>query len=88
MQQQNVSVGRIVHYVLPMQFRNGGQIRAAIVVRVLWPTDPEAPATTNLTIFLDGEADQDVAGGDDLRAVGVLHDPDGAPGTWHWPSRA
>lgn len=85
---QSLTPGRIVHYVLPERFRNGGQIRAAMVVRV-WNqlNHAEAPGMANLTVFLDGDNDQDVAGGDDLWAGSVIHDPDGAPGTWHWPQR-
>jgi hypothetical protein len=87
-QQQSVSVGRIVHYVLPMHFKNGGQIRAAIVVRVWSPINhPETPGMSNLTVVLDGENDKDLAGGDDASIGSVVHDPDGAPGTWHWPAR-
>ncbi len=72
-----VTVGRIVHYVMPDM-----QHRPAIVVRVWGPT------CVNLQVITDGSNDgQQFAHGHVWR-TSVLHDEDTkAVNTWHWPER-
>lgn len=84
------SVGRIVHFALPKGMRHAGECRAAIVRRVFPAAASEGPC--NLTIFLDGQNDQDEGAppiGPPLLMEGdsVRFDEGRAPGTWHWPER-
>lgn len=80
--QQQVSVGRVVHYVLSSGPRRG-EHRAAIV------TSAFGGENQNLIVLLDQ--------GDDLRENGSYqlmdrvwsapYDEAGKPGSWHWPER-
>lgn len=94
---EGVSEGRIVHYVpaehddhLSKAHREGRHL-AAIIVRD-WKS---ATGVVNLIVFPDGRNDlgnERYLGGGSL-VSGVLvesraHDPEGTPGTWHWPERA
>jgi hypothetical protein len=94
-----ISVGRIVHYVLPdghgFRDRAVGQIRPAIVVHVWGPETgyPPGDQVVQLQVFLDGTNDVEV-GGASARSLGatywatsVRHDEGKAGGTWHWPAR-
>lgn len=86
-----VTIGRIVHYVLPLTARNAGQVRPAIITRVWQQLDYEShPGMSNLRVFLDGGNDQDPHANPQYPEwVGsVCYDADGALGTWHWPPRA
>jgi hypothetical protein len=82
--------GRMVHYVLP-DGPGAGEHRAALVVRV-WRSNGAPPENgcANLQVFMDGT--NDAPAGGSARWVewrtSVVHDPDGAPGTWHWIERA
>lgn len=90
------SVGRIVHYVLPLGGRSGGAHRPAMVVRV-WgedevkagTLDPSALGTVQLQVFTDNGPEGEY--NDDLPQVmwrtSVPHDESGRPGSWHWPER-
>lgn len=92
---QQPSVGRIVHYVLPSG-RSSGDHRPAVIVRV-WGEDQVAagtlPATALGTVQLQVFTDTgpDGAYNDELPAVmwatSVVHDEAGGAGTWHWPER-
>lgn len=80
---QKVSVGRIVHYVMPEGRAQGGH-RAAVVVRV-W--DAEA-GYVNLQVITDGTNDGPECASGLLWATSVLPDEETkAEGTWHWPER-
>ncbi len=78
MSEQVVTVGRIVHYVLPGK----GAIRPAIVVQV-WPD-----GSVNLQVFTDGVNDgAHHASG--LHWATSAHQSDTHEyGTWHWPPRS
>lgn len=82
-----VTVGRIVHYVLA-DGRSKGEVRPAIVVHV-W-SQPIAIGTgaCQLQVFTDGSNDGPQFASGLHWATSVTYDPDGAPGTWHWPPRA
>lgn len=84
---QGVTEGRIVHYVLSkdrgdVAESSHGQHRPAIIVRTF--DGLREQGTVNLQVFCDGGND----GSAMLWKTSVLHDPDGAPGTWHWIERA
>lgn len=78
----NPTVGRIVHYVLPDQHVRG-TIRPAMIVRV-W-----SATMVNLQVFTDGTNDRLDAGSTvaPVWRTSVSEDPEGKPGTWHWPER-
>jgi len=89
MNMEELTEGRIVHYVLE-EGRNKGHVRPAIVVRV-WRVimegglqRPPDNGCCQLQVFTDGS-------NDDLPEImwktSVLYDPDAA-GCWHWPNRA
>lgn len=98
MADQKVSVGRIVHYVIDADTH-----RPAMVVRVWpeqpgGPYEEEASKgehVVQLQVFTDGSNDKRSA--DSLGICGaenglvwrtsVHYDPNGEPGTWHWPER-
>jgi hypothetical protein len=87
-----LTVGRIVHYVLPGGYAHPGEHRPAIVVKV-WGSPPSEPFPIQLVLFLDGTNDQ--PGGDHQNpnlvkwATSVTYDPEGKrPGSWHWIERA
>lgn len=84
MENPNVSVGRIVHYVLP-DGRSNGQCWPAMVVAVL--TDSPT-SMVNLQVFTnminDGE-DTPLVWKTSVMAGEYLND---VLGTWHWPERA
>lgn len=79
---EGLTEGRIVHYVPRAndQMVTGGEHRAAMIVRV-WD---KARGYVNLQVFCDGQND----GTSMAWVTSILHDPDGAPGTWHWIERA
>ena len=75
-----VSVGRMVHYVLPQGGAGGqhvGEVRPLIVTQVF-------EGGVNGQVILDGINDA----GHDGHAYTVSQDEHGKlPGTWHWPPR-
>ena len=74
-----ITVGRIVHYVLP-DGPYAGDVRPAIVVRV-WNQDLGA---VNLQVFTDQSNDGFDTGV--VWATSVVHDQETKkPRTWHWP---
>jgi hypothetical protein len=82
------SVGRIVHYVLPLHSSlrpdKIGDHRPAMVVRVWGEVDPDT--TIQLSVFLDGKNDMEGYTGQNHWATSVRHDEvNKEPGTWHWP---
>lgn len=80
---QNPSIGRIVRYVLPIHWRCGGEVRAAIITRAHTPCSAEIhPGMSNLSIVPDGSNDL----GNGTWVGSVMYDPAGQPGTWHWPT--
>jgi hypothetical protein len=84
---QGLTVGRMVHYVLP-EGRSLGEHRPAIVVRV-WKDIPSYPeGTVNLQVFTDGSNDgRDHAAGIVWR-TSVHYSEGKEPGTWHWIEKA
>jgi hypothetical protein len=91
---QEVSVGRIVHYVLPNDGTSEfpGAHRPAVVTQV-WRTinDPAYPGMSNLVVYKGQPGDFKVQGiSMNVAAVmvgSVSYDASGKPGTWHWPER-
>lgn len=86
-----LTVGRIVHYVLPPVWRNQGEHRPGIVVKVWEPL--QAPYPIQLVVFIDGLNDIDPGLGRQatlsIWATSVPYDPEGKqPGSWHWIERA
>lgn len=84
---EGLTEGRIVHYVFAGHdaLAQPGEHRPSIVVRD-WKQDL---GTVNLQVFLDGANDNAGAGGSGTYwKTSVLYDPDGKPGTWHFPERA
>jgi hypothetical protein len=93
---QPITIGRIVHYVVP-EGRYKGQVRPAICVST------SSATTANFQVFTDGSNDNDwlLSGEQETlpdapkpkRADRVVwrtsvgYDEAGAPGTWHWPPR-
>ena len=101
MSEQLLSVGSIVHYVLP-DGRSQGQHRPAIVVRDWTNAGTSYPdGTVNLQVFTDGANDgfKDVhvfhlknderhefhTTPDTLWRTSIHHSETKEPGTWHWP---
>lgn len=89
---KGLTEGRIVHFVLEESrcFPNEPQHRPALVVNA-WGNgkyDSEDASAANLLVFVDGT--NDVQEGEPFTQwrTSVMYDPDGAPGTWHWPERA
>lgn len=86
MSEQLPSVGRIVHYVLPAWMAKGGECRPAIIVKIWGAAHPWVAC--QLQVFMDGDGGPS---NDDAPNVvwktSVVHDPDGAPDTWHWPEQ-
>lgn len=85
-----VSVGRIVNYVLPKDHPRAGEVRPAIVVRVWNQVGALANAgMSNLQVFLDGRNDDPAAAvnGPTKWVGSVLYSEAPEPGTWHWPPR-
>ena len=84
--ESTVSVGCIVHYVLPAGPSKGSH-RPAVVVH-LWPSG-EYTGTVQLQVFTD--SDEHGNYNDRLPqvmwATSVKHDENGEPGTWHWQER-
>ena len=85
---QLVSVGRIVHYVLP-NGRNPGEHRPAIVVNVWGTPTPDYTPAVQLQVFTDSTNDFVEGPGSNglLWATSVSHDEEHRIGTWHWPER-
>jgi hypothetical protein len=85
-----LTVGRLVHYVLPSGYGYPGEHRPAIVVKVWEPLSEPFPI--QLVVFLDGS--NDASGQGKLAplatwATSVRYDPEGKePGSWHWIERA
>lgn len=85
---QHPSPGRVVLYVLPEHYPHHGEVRPAIVTRAWSRLDnPLAPGMSNLHVLLDGSNDLAISETGTLWVGSVVHDPDGKPGTWHWPPR-
>lgn len=74
MAEQVPSIGRVVHFV------DSGKHLPAIVVdpdyHIIEPAKNEAPIQQVLTVFPFFAAPYSVC---------AICDPNGAPGTWHWP---
>lgn len=93
MADQQPTVGRITHYVLP-DGRSKGDHRPAVIVRV-WGEDQvkagtlpaEALGTVQLQVFTDGSNDGDQYAAGIVWKTSVVHDEAGGLGTWHWPER-
>jgi hypothetical protein len=87
---QEISEGRIVHYVM-----QGGAHRPAMVVAVFhkeFPGNPGDETGVNMNVQLDGSNDaQDpgVTPTETSRGIAwrpsVRFDEGKSPGTWHWP---
>lgn len=90
-----LTIGRLVHYVLP-DGRSEGQERPALIVRV-WRArdektgkllDPTPPFPIQLQVFFDGENDYNTS---IAATIGMLwkssvpYSEEMKPGTWHWP---
>jgi hypothetical protein len=82
-----VSVGRIVHYVLPcctddLRFRSNamGIHRPAIVIAV------RDSGALVLSVFLD---EHDARGEQEVMRIPIAHqdEDEKRPGSWHWPER-
>lgn len=73
------TVGRVVYCVLPKEFKRGGEIRPAIIVRV-------NQGSCNLSVLLDGPNDAEGGLAAEAEWMGsVAFDQDTKlPGTWHW----
>lgn len=81
--EQRPSIGRIVAYV-PQEHdyqakSNGAKEVPAIIVRTWEENDNYQNDEVNLRVFTDGE--------ETLWRTSVPYDADGAPGTWHWPTK-
>jgi len=77
------TVGRIVRYVLPHDSARAGEARAGVITRVWNPmTAAIRPGMSNLRLMLDGPNDFQEP---EWRGS-VEYDPNGRPGTWHWPT--
>ena len=87
------SVGRIVHYVLPMGSPNCGEDRPAIIAQV-W----NDAGMSNLSVFKGQSFDFTFApGGPSVSPIAdsgpvvllgsVSVSAEKLPGTWHWPER-
>ena len=90
---QQVTVGRIVHYVLPQGHHRAGEVRPAVIVRVWQQLDhPSMPGMVNLQVLLDGSNNMSALRHPDAQPMqwrgSVLHSAAPNPGTWHWPPRA
>lgn len=84
---EDLTEGRIVHYVLP-HGSSAGEHRPAIIVKV-WGSGYSYPdGTVNLQVFTDGMNDGENYAQPPLWMTSVLHDPNGAPDTWHWIEKA
>ena len=82
---EGVTEGRICHYVVSEHdhiVAEEGSHRAAMIVRTF--DGLREKGTVNLTVFADGANDGITL----VVKASVLHDPGGAPGTWHWIERA
>lgn len=102
MSQQQPSIGRIVHYVLPAGSVYEGEHRPAILTQVWQPIEHEqAPGMCNLTVFkgqsIDfrsrngGTASCGIISEESQPSVmlgSVLYSEEPKPGTWHWPERS
>lgn len=80
---EGLAVGRTVHYVL--EDGNRGDVRPAVVVRIWDHGGPQG--TCNLQVFTDGRNDGEQYASGIAWKTSRCYDPDGAPGTWHWPPR-
>jgi hypothetical protein len=79
-----VSVGRIVHYILP-DGPSKGEHRPAIVVYV-WPESSYPGGdTVQLQVFTDGSNDGAIYESGIVWQTSVHEGTD--PCTWHWPER-
>lgn len=86
-----LTAGRIVHYILDSGYRNAGEHRPAMVVRI-WGSPPSEPYPIQLCVYLDGSNDSLIGESNaPLTAwkTSIPHDPTGQrPCTWHWIERA
>jgi len=79
---QNVSLGRIVHFVL----RDGLHHRPAIVVETWGNREPvDGACYVNLQVFTDQHNDGWPEG--TLWETSVPYSAEPKPRTWHWPER-
>lgn len=83
---KGLSPGRIVHYVLPEGNIGKGEHRPAIVTKV-WADPVTTHNVPDLVVFKSANTDGGVYQADTFRAPSVPYDPEGKPGTWHWPER-
>lgn len=74
--------GRMVHYVIPDDQKNGGQHRAATLCRV-WD---HTSGLCNLHVFWDGNNDNADDRGPWLGSIYYSAEP--KPNTWHFMERA
>ena len=92
---QTPSPGRIVHYVLPDEFKNAGEHRPAIIVKA-WGSPPTQPYPVQLQVFMDGSNDgyiQDlgkvmsIVDGhpNTMWKTSVPYSEEPKSGTWHFP---
>jgi hypothetical protein len=82
------SIGRRVHYVLPLRSELRphivGEHRPATIIKVWGENDSEA--AVQLCVLLDGTNDKEGWNGETLWATSVRHDEVNKElGTWHWP---
>ncbi len=81
---EGLTVGRMVHFVIPEKTRNAGEHRAAIVVRVF----DQNSGSANLHVFLDGSNDEAVVPQGNAWVTSVPYSEEPEPRTWHWIERA
>lgn len=83
MNEQKVTLGRIVHFVIGKDSWGEPLSRPAMVVQV-WQD-----GTVNLQVFTDGQNDvrRGTNGEGMLWKGSVDHNEEKTVGTWHWPPR-
>ena len=89
------SPGRIVHYMLPDEFKYAGEHRPAMIVKV-WGSPPHNPFPVQLQVFMDGSNDvyknelgtiMNMVDGhpNTMWKTSVPYSEEPKPGTWHFP---
>jgi hypothetical protein len=76
---EGLTIGAIVHYVLPAG-RSMGQHRAALVVNIWDPTT----GAVDLAVFTDGSQDGQPYNQPVALFTGVVYSATMENGTWHW----
>lgn len=76
---QSLTIGRIVHYVLPNGHKRGGEDVPAIITRV----HDKFGGCVQLTPFVDIANDEPVA---PHECSSVIYSETKGPRTWHWPT--